>query len=67
MTGLFKNSKLNLIFKGGKNEERKVFAIAGHLLFVFFFVYKKTNPVQPRTVAKRKESLLHDGFAYRKT
>lgn len=40
---------------------------AGHLLFVFFFVYKKTNPVQPRTVAKRKEPLLHDGFAYRKT
>jgi hypothetical protein len=57
MTGRFKNSKLNLIFKGGKNEERKVFAIAGHLLFVFFFVYKKTNPVQPRTVAKRKEPL----------
>ncbi len=50
-----------------KIEKRKTFLIAGHLLHVFLFVYKKTNPVQPRTVAKRKESLLHDGFAYRKT
>ena len=45
--GLYKDEKDNKYFY---DEERKVFAIAGHLLFVFYLVCKKSNSFQPRTV-----------------